>query len=357
MNDFLDQTLGKLDLAPPEALPPGTAVGPYVIVRFLGQGGFGITYEGLHRDLGRRVAIKEFFIKTAFRRDNDGHTVTVTRLSDGEALGRDLVDDILDRFVEEARKIATRFDHPGIVKGENFFRENKTAYLVMTYIEGRSYSAVLKSLGDSAVKLDERMLRATFDPVLDAVAYLHANDELHRDLKPDNIMIRNDGTPIIVDFGTSRTGMDRSSVTRLGFQSGGYSPPEQIAQDESVRLGPFTDIYSLAATLYRAVTGRTPAPSEWRLAMIGMGNVGKDPYVPAAAAVPKGSAFGPGFLSAIDKGLNLDPQKRPQTIMEFRRALGWLGPINDGMCRSRRRRCRRRPRHPLRRRRSGRVGG
>ncbi|MDR3373857.1 MAG: protein kinase, partial [Ancalomicrobiaceae bacterium] len=305
-----------------DALPAGTRVRDYEIVRVLGQGGFGITYEALHTALGRRVAIKEFFIKGYSRRQPDG-TVVVTTTPGRSDMTEDLRQRLFDRFLAEARKVATKFRHPHIVRGEDFFATNGAAYFVMELIEGQSFDKWVAQYEATIGPLSEQVLRPMLEPVFDAVEYIHGNDEVHRDLKPHNIMIRNDGSPVLIDFGAARTGVGQSNETSVVMMSGGYSPPEQINNDGTSQYGRFTDIYSLGAILYRLVSGATPPEAMRRLYGLHFGQGGGDPCKSALEAVRHPELFSPRFLAAIDKALRLDARERHQTIAELKRDLGW----------------------------------
>ncbi len=309
----------EIELFFPDALPKGTRLGDYEIVRPLGQGGFGITYEGRHVFLGRRVAIKEFYIKAASRRASDG-TVSLVTGSEASGITPEVQASLLARFEREAKKVAAKFDHPSIVQGEAYFVANGVGYFVMRYVPGRTLEFWLRGLGRPPTEAE---LRQRLKPCLDAVDYVHSLDEIHRDLTPKNIMLRPDGATVLIDFGASREGIDQSSLTSVALATAGYAPPEQCSADENSLHGRYTDIYSLGAILYRAITGRPPVSATDRSQAIVRRRAGKDPYVPAGDLPIDRSLYSPRFLSAIDQALRLDEDERPQTVSAFIDALDW----------------------------------
>src|SRR5262245_52318838 len=292
------------------ALPEGTElVGDYRIQRVLGAGGFGITYLANEPALARLVTIKEYFPADYAAR---GTTSQASPRSQGCA------EDYrwgLDRFIEEARTLA-RFIHPNIVRVHRHFLANNTGYMVLEFEEGGSFKAWLKGL-KRAPRQPE--LDRIIAPLLDALELVHKGDYLHRDIAPDNIIIRKDGSPVLIDFGSARGEMASHSKTVSALVKPGYSPYEQYATTSS-KQGPWTDIYALGATLYHALSGkRLPdAPSR----MI------NDEYVSARDAAL--SSYRPPFLEAIDTALKLEVTERPQSIAEWRGTLLAPEPKRDG---------------------------
>lgn len=280
------------------ALPANTElVGDFRIERVLGAGGFGITYLADEIALARAVTIKEYFPADFAARTNDGDAAPRSQGSNVDYQWG------LDRFIEEAQILA-RFTHPNIVRVYRYFRANNTAYMVLHFEEGQSLKAWLKSL-DRAPRQKE--LDAILGPLLDALAEVHKADFLHRDIAPDNIIIRNDGSPVLIDFGSARGEMAGHSKTVSALVKPGYSPYEQYAET-SRQQGPWTDIYALAATLYMAVTGKRPPDSPSRM-------VADEKRLARDGAL---SAYRTGFLNAIDRALNLAIEDRPQSIAEWR---------------------------------------
>ena len=284
------------------ALPIGTELaGDYRIAKVLGAGGFGITYLAEETPLNRGVAIKEYFPSDFAAREN----TTLVR-----SKSRGLDEDYrwgLDRFIEEAQALAT-FDHANIVRVYRYFRQNNTGYMVLKLEDGVSFKAWLDKLGRRPLQAE---LDAVVAPLLDALETIHARSFLHRDIAPDNIMIRPDGSPVLIDFGSARREVASHLSTMSVLVKPGYSPAEQYAQDGR-RQGPWTDIYALAATLYHAVTGRRPADAPGRMQ--------RDELVAAEFAATQG-VYRTGFLQAIDAALRLAVEARPQSIAEWRKML------------------------------------
>lgn len=234
-------------------LKPGTELqnGRYRIIRTLGQGGFGITYEAEQVALHRKVAIKEFFMKEYCERNESTSHVTL-----GATEGsKNLVARFRDKFFKEALMIAG-LDHPNIVKIHDVFEENGTAYYSMEYIIGGSLKELIARQG----KLSEGLALKYMTEVGEALQYVHDKKILHFDIKPSNIMLRESGTAALIDFGVSKhfdEGGRVTSSTPVGI-SKGYAPLEQYRQEEISIFKPATDIYAFGATLYSLVTGLTP---------------------------------------------------------------------------------------------------
>ena len=280
------------------ALPIGTELaGDYRIRQVLGAGGFGITYLAEETPLNRGVAIKEYFPSDFAAREG---TTLVRSKSQG---ANEDYQWGLDRFIEEAQALAA-FDHANIVRVYRYFRQNNTGYMVLKLEEGRSFKAWLDKLGR---RPSQSELDAIVAPLLDALELIHAGSFLHRDIAPDNIMIRPDGSPVLIDFGSARRDLASHMRTMSVLVKPGYSPVEQYAQDAK-RQGPWSDIYALAATLYHGVTGKRPPDAPARMQT--------DDLVSATTAAM--GNYRRSFLAAIDKALALPIDKRPQSIAEWR---------------------------------------
>ncbi|MGW8206258.1 MAG: serine/threonine-protein kinase, partial [Hyphomicrobiaceae bacterium] len=299
------------------ALPNGTElVGDYRIERVLGAGGFGITYLADEIALDRAVTIKEYFPSDFAARNNSHEAVPRSRESSRDYRWG------LDRFIEEAQTLA-RFDHPNIVRVYRYFRANNTGYMVLQWEEGKSLKTWLKELkrAPRQSELDEIIA-----PLLDALEIIHKADFLHRDIAPDNVIVRKNGAPVLIDFGSARGEIAAHSKTVSALVKPGYSPYEQYAET-SRRQGPWTDIYALGATLYHAVTGKRPPDAPSRMV--------HDEIVPAREGAL--SSYRASFLNAIDRALALEIKDRPQSVAAWRGDLlapepprqGWLAKALD----------------------------
>ena len=280
------------------SLPVGSTLmqGKYRIVAVLGQGGFGITYKGEHTMLGTTVAIKEFFMKGACERDENSTHVTTSQ-SNSELASR-----FRTKFLKEAKTLAA-LKHPNIIRVFDVFEDNGTAYYVMDYIEGNNLSDIVEGKG----RLSEPLALKYIRQVANALNYLHQKKLLHLDVKPANILLdKNTGNAILIDFGVSKQydqDGQQTSTTPPAI-SKGYSPVEQYAQGSNVKtFSPATDIYSLAATLYKLVTGNTPPESNLLL--------NEDEQLP-----PYPSNVSETTRNAIAECLQTR-KKRPQSISEF----------------------------------------
>lgn len=233
-------------------LHPGTLLqgGKYRIVRALGQGGFGITYEAEQVVLMRTVAIKEFFMKDYCDRENETSHVSIPTEN-----SRYLVDTFKNKFIKEAQMIAS-LKNPHIVSIYDVFEENGTAYYVMEYLNNGSLINLVKKQGP----LPEADAIKYITQIGEALSYLHERSFLHLDVKPSNILFNDDGETVLIDFGISKhydeTG-GQTSTTPVGI-SKGYAPIEQYQQGSILKFSPATDIYSLGATLFFLLTGNTP---------------------------------------------------------------------------------------------------
>lgn len=287
-------------------LPSGTRVDHYVIREVLGAGGFGITYLAEHEALGKQYAIKEYFPHSFSVRQ--GTSVRPTSASDGTYKWG------LERFVTEARALA-KFKHPAIVDVNSIFEANGTAYIVLGYEAGADMSAWLKQLGrmPTQEELDRLLV-----PLLSALEEIHRHNMMHRDISPDNLLIRDDGRPVLIDFGSARESIRGRARALSAIVKHGYSPPEQYSSRPELQ-GAWTDIYALSATLYRTISGKLPPDATERIV--------RDDLQPLAR-VAKG-AYRPGFLDAIDRGLRMKVEERPQSIVEWREMLFRSEPVRQ----------------------------
>ena len=281
-----------------DALPTGLKLEGYEIVRVLGVGGFGVTYLGFDDKLNMAVAIKEYLPSDLARRDSS-QTVAPRSVNDKADFEWGLA-----RFLSEAQDLA-RFDHPNIIRVRRFFEAHGTAYIVMDYAEGETLAALIEHQGP----LTEARVKDILLPLMDGLDEVHRSDLLHRDIKPGNIIIKDNGQPVLIDFGAARQSTGARSRSMTAVLTPGYAPLEQYSAKGN--QGAWTDIYALAAVAYRALTGITPEEATNRIK--------NDPLIPAIEA-GRGQASRT-FLKALDWALAIDEEERPQTITEFRMAL------------------------------------
>ena len=288
------------------ALPPGAHLAEFELLRVLGEGGFGIVYLAHDHSLQRRVAIKEYMpTSLAMRAASQDVVVTADKHRAVFTAG-------LDSFINEARLLA-QFDHPSLLKVYRFWRANGTAYMVMPFYEGHTLKETLRQMGTPP---DERWLTALLASLTEALAVIHAGHCLHRDIAPDNVLLLADsGRPLLLDFGAARQVIGDATQALTAILKPGYAPVEQYAEVPSLKQGPWTDIYALCAVVYAAIMGSKPPVSVARTVA--------DSCVPLVQAAA--GRYSERFLQAIDAGLRVRPDGRPQSVQAFRQALG----IND----------------------------
>jgi serine/threonine protein kinase len=280
------------------ALPLQSMLQEYRIDQVLGAGGFGITYRARDTNLDKDVALKEYLPGQLALRTADGNVVAQgTTHEAGYRWG-------LARFLQEARTLA-KFSHPHIVRVLRYFEANATAYMVMDYEQGDPLKTVLQH----DPRPPEQKLKTLVAPLLDGLAAVHATGFLHRDIKPDNIFVRADGRPVLIDFGAARQALGGETKSLTSILTPGYAPLEQYSGEG--RQGPWTDLYAMGGVLYRAVTDRNPPDAVARLR--------GDP-VAAGIAEARGR-YSEAFLRAIEWALALDEKQRPQSVEQWKAAL------------------------------------
>ena len=285
-------------------LPKGYKLNNYEIIDKLGQGGFGITYRAREVTLNRNVVIKENLPKQLAGRDEKTYQV-IPRRADKQEEASLTYEKSLDHFLKEAQTLS-KLDHKNIVKVNTAFRALGTAYYVMPYVSGTSLN------DDSVPKpMPESEIRTLLMAMLNALEYLHSKNLLHRDIKPANILRSQDGTPILIDFGTARE-LTNSSQTSI-FHSDGYTPIEQYQSDGKL-LGPWTDLYSLGATVYYLITGTVPMKSTDRSGRL-------DPHTPLANRSALQQKYSQQLLNSVDKAMARWSEDRWQNAAEWRQAL------------------------------------
>jgi serine/threonine protein kinase len=284
-----------------QSLPPGTRLEEFVIERVLGSGGFGITYLARDTELGRRVVIKENLpVQFCFR---DTHSLTVApRHSHGDDAAN--FQWSLDSFSREAATLAS-LDHPGIVKVLRSFRAFGTAYFVMPFVEGITLDDLIKQRMEKGRGFSEEELLGLLTRVLDALGHLHSRGIYHRDIKPGNILITTDGVPVLIDFGAARQMVSERSMTVI--ESPGYTPFEQLQSRGNI--GPWSDIYALAGTLYKMLTFESPPKAMDRVRQDPVGNLASDPRL--------AGLYSSKFLASIHWAFLFDERQRWQSAGEW----------------------------------------
>lgn len=296
-----------------DTLKPQTTLREYVVKRVLGRGSFGVTYLAEKINEHYAVAIKEYLPADLVIRDADGSTVNVSRSSPGD---RDEFQTGLDKFLEESRTLSG-LRSPYIVQVVDTFELNGTAYMVMKYEEGGTLDRYLAAHQEP---LAEDRLLAVFTPLLEGLRTIHAKWLLHRDIKPDNIYIRRDGSPLLIDFGTARHALSAKHGGMTEYLTPGFAPPEQY--DRNADHGPWTDIYAVGATMYYCVTRIRPYEGRFRTAE-------RDPVVPATRAAP--AMYDPELLEVVDWMMRPDYRDRPQSVEDVLLRLQELkDPARDG---------------------------
>ncbi len=280
------------------ALAPGTRIGRYEFLSVLGHGGFGITYSARDTTLGRDLAIKEYLPSSLALRTTDSVVIArSTQVAEDFVWGR-------ERFLDEARTLASLEGAPGVVRVYDFLEANGTAYMVMALARGETLEQRLKRDSRLPAPIVERLLHQ----LLDGLEQVHKTGFLHRDIKPANIVLDASDNPTLIDFGASRFSIaDRTSAMTAVFTPR-YAAAEQLMSDKQ---GPWTDIYGVSVTLYHAITGQSP-PGALERAL-------KDNHEPLARLLPAG--FSRQLLEGIDAGMAVRAADRPQSIAAWRALL------------------------------------
>lgn len=277
----------------------------YELLSVLGHGGFGITYYARDTTLGREVAIKEY-LPTALALREDGTTVVPrsTEFAEDFIWGR-------ERFLEEARILATLEGAPAVVRVYDYLEANGTAYMIMGLARGDTLEQRLKRDG----KLPASIVKRLLDRLLVGLDAVHHSGFLHRDVKPANIVLDASNNPTLIDFGASRSSMSDRTAAMTAVYTPRYAAAEQLTSDKQ---GPWTDIYCLSATLYHAITGKAP-PSSLERAL-------NDLYQPLGSLDLSG--YSAGILRGIDAGMALRSKDRPQTIEAWRQVFSSTASAN-----------------------------
>ena len=291
-----------------DALPRSYQLAEYIIESVLGHGGFGVTYLARDSSLGSMVAIKEYLPQSIALRES-GKTAVLPR-----ADSRNMIKDYhwgLRNFLKEARALA-HFKHRNIVRVLRFIEANGTAYMVMEYEEGQSLFSYLKKEGP---RLDETSMLRIFLPILNGLHAVHEAGMLHLDIKPDNIYLRSDKSPMLIDFGSARQEIRAPGQEKRVALTPSYAPIEQYP--DKGKQGPWTDIYAMGASMYRCITGKRPEESLDRYQAVLQYQV--DPLTPAVkAAEGRCQKY---LLECIDWALQIQSVDRPQSARELQDGL------------------------------------
>lgn len=293
------------DIAPKE-LPSGTNLHGYRILKPLGSGGFGVTYLAEEAYLARRVVIKENFPDTLCYRSHRTLKVCLHHEENGLAS----YEWARGNFLKEARVLAS-LDHPYIAKVYSYFEENNTAYYVTEFIDGLSLADLAQDYAASGHPLSQHALLGLMVRLLDALDYMHSRLLLHRDIKPDNILITRTGVPVLIDFGAARESY--GDLIPNFVESRGFSPPEQLK--EGGNLGPWSDLYALGATFYYILKGSFLPDCQQRELY--------DRAEPLAADARLLSAYAPALLRSIDRAC------APAIENRHASAAAWLAELHE----------------------------
>jgi serine/threonine protein kinase len=287
------------------ALPRGYALLEYQIEQTLGIGGFGLTYLATDSNLNLKVAIKEYLPGDLAQRGED-QSVRPKGETTFESFKWGL-----SRFLDESRTLAS-FRHPNIVRVLRFFEANRTAYMVMEFVSGQPLGEWIRSRRPLA----QGAVLGIAGPLLDGLEVVHRAGYLHRDIKPSNIFIREDDSPVLLDFGSARSTL--SAVELTAIVTPGYAPIEQYHSHG--QQGPWSDLYALGGVLYWMITGKRPVEAVAR--------VRQDMLPPAAQAADR-NRYSADLLAAIDWALTPHEERRPQSVPDLRSALGGLATADQ----------------------------
>lgn len=283
------------------ALPRGYALNEYRIDSTLGVGGFGLTYLATDSNLDLKVAIKEYLPGELATRCEDQSVLPKSEdTTDSFKWG-------LSRFLDESRTLAS-FRHPNIVRVMRFFEANQTAYMVMEFVTGQALNDWVRVRHP----LGERAVLAIAGPLLDGLEIVHRAGYIHRDIKPSNIFVRDDGSPVLLDFGSARQPGQSSALTAI--VTPGYAPLEQYHSHG--KQGPWSDLYAVGGVLYWMVTGNKPVEAAARI---------REDVLPSAVQVGDRTRYSENLLAAIDWALSPNEERRPQSVADFRAALAAPG--------------------------------
>lgn len=285
------------------ALPEGTVVSGYRIVKKISSGGFSIVYLAEDEE-GQPVAIKEYLPSSlALRKEGE-----LAPVIDPDNLNTFRIG--LKCFFEEGRALA-KILHPNVVRVVNFFRANETVYMVMAYEAGRTLQEHIIKHRDRGQReiVSERFIRKVFTQVMNGLREVHTNKLLHLDLKPANIYLRMDGSPILLDFGAARQTLTADEPKFYPMYTPGFAAPELYKKGD--QLGPWTDIYGIGASIFACMAGSPPQPADARQTQDKMGGACKNLR----------GVYSDELIEVVEWCLQLDPLKRPQSVFSLQKTL------------------------------------
>src|SRR5438105_1142358 len=281
-----------------QALPSGYQLLSYRIDKQISRGGFSIVYRAFDED-SQLVAIKEY-LPSALVLRTDGDVVRATSAENMNSFRYGM-----KCFFEEGRALA-KINHPNVVRVLNFFRANETVYMVMRYERGRTLQQQIQLRPDS---ISERFIRHVFMLLLNGLRDVHAHKLLHLDIKPANIYLRVDGSPVLLDFGASRQTLTNETSKLAPMYTPGFAAPEQYRNHD--KLGPWTDIYGVGASIFACLASFAPQAADSRV---------ENDHLISAKKI-WGGAYSDNLLEVIDWCLYLDPLSRPQSVFQLQKAI------------------------------------
>jgi serine/threonine protein kinase len=284
---------------PNQALPNGYRLNEYTIVRKIGGGGFSMVYLATD-DENNLFAIKEYLPGALVLRTTG--SVVVEASSDDN---RNIFRHGMKCFFEEGRTLA-KINHSNVIRVTNFFRANETVYMVMAYERGRTLQQYIQTHRGN---IRESFIRRVFAQMLTGLREVHTHKLLHLDIKPSNIYIRQDGSPVLIDFGAARQTLNQEETRLQPMYTPGFAAPEQYHNRE--RLGPWTDIYSTGASIYACLAGLPPQAADARLL--------NDKLTPAARAWA--GEYSSQLLETVDWCMQLNYMERPQSVFALQKRL------------------------------------
>lgn len=286
------------------ALPAGTMLGEFELQGLLGEGGFGMVYQGYDHSLHRPVAIKEYMPSSLVSRSANLH-VSVKSAADDQPFRAGLTS-----FIAEARLLA-RFDHPSLVKVYRFWEANNTAYMVMPLYQGITLKQARRQMSGPP---PEAWLRTMLWSVLEALKVLHDNGTIHRDVSPDNIFLQDVGPPVLLDLGAARRAVLDRDHKHIAILKISYAPIEQYAESKDMHEGTWTDLYALGAVVHECLCNEAPLPATIRAVRDRMPSFFR---VAQTVHTHFGTRYSPGFVDAIAHTLIIEPAHRTQNVLDF----------------------------------------